>query len=233
MDNFLKTSHHRYSINIKNVVLRAYQYDTSLYSDQKFRELGIPFPHTLRKAAIKRKAEYLAGRFAAKEALKSTGFAVDGIGIGYNRAPIWPEGVVASITHTDKIALSISACNKQLKYLGVDLEDILTISTANILRKIVIDQHEQKLLRQTPAEFSTLVTLAFSAKESIFKALHPYVKRYFDFSAAKIHRISLSNQEIEFILAEDLCPLFPKNTTIIGRFHITSDNILSIIYKEA
>ena len=74
-------------------------YQIERLCDDSFLRADIPLPASLTSSVDKRKTEYLAGRWCAREALRILGF--DGIpGMGADRAPIWPGGTVGSITHS-------------------------------------------------------------------------------------------------------------------------------------
>ena len=70
------------------------------------RELGVKLPENLRRSAIVRQAEFVAGRFAALHALKAAGCSsIEEITVNGDRSPRWPEGFVGSITHTSGICI--------------------------------------------------------------------------------------------------------------------------------
>lgn len=57
-------------ISPKHIVCHSISFNVSQYHQNSFLEHGIDEPITLKKAVNKRKAEYLAGRYVAREALK-------------------------------------------------------------------------------------------------------------------------------------------------------------------
>src|SRR4030081_3796126 len=57
-------------------------------------------PQALRHATQKRQREFLAGRWCAEKALQCLGAGSTHVAMAKDRAPIWPAGVVGSITHT-------------------------------------------------------------------------------------------------------------------------------------
>jgi len=69
--------------------------------------------------------------------------------------------------------------------LGVDLEEYLPERTS--IAKRVLTDAEQVSLRTLPAEQQWIgVLLRFSIKESVYKALDPYVARYVGFEEAEV-----------------------------------------------
>src|SRR5260370_23097329 len=61
-------------------------------------------PQALRYATQKRQGVLLAGRWCAEEALQCLGAGSTHVAMAEDRTPIWPDGVVGSITHTDDFA---------------------------------------------------------------------------------------------------------------------------------
>src|SRR5260370_12550496 len=66
-------------------------------------------PQALRYATQKRQREFLAGRWCAEEALQCLGAGSTHVAMAEDRTPIWPDGVVGSITHTDDFAAAAVA----------------------------------------------------------------------------------------------------------------------------
>ena len=50
-----------------------------------------------------------------------------------------------------------------------------------------------------------LMTIVFSAKESLFKAGFASVGRYFDFAAARVEDLDTESGELSLVLTETLC----------------------------
>jgi len=234
--NLLKHSFFQHS-DLSNVTftdsasLIACDYDIVFYRKALFKETGIPLPTVIHNAATKRQAEYIAGRYVAKKAIKTLGIEVDEILIGNNRAPIWPSNVVASITHTNKTAVCVAASTQQINYLGIDLENILSAQLAKDLVPYIINNQEQQLLHNLSIPFEKALTIIFSAKESVFKALYPQVKRYFDFTAVQITTLCTETKLLSMILTEDLSLQLPKGMPITGRYLQYHDQIFTYIIK--
>lgn len=233
MNDFLQKSGLTHALGIDKIRTLSYEYNTPCYDQKLFDVLGIPFPSSLHNAVAKRQAEYLAGRFTAWLALNAIGITVDEISIGINRSPVWPAGIVASITHGNSTTFCAVAFERDIKYLGVDLECVLTFDQAHEVKSTIICDIEVAILNATNLSFEKAVTLVFSAKESLFKALHPYVRRYFDFDAARVTRICTDTRSITLELTCDLTNNFPKGSEISGRYYYDNNCVLTCIYDEA
>lgn len=155
----------------------------------------------VRNAVAKRKAEFLAGRYLAGCLLDSNGLP-GSLATGVHRQPLWPEGWVGSITHARDAAAVIIAQESRVSALGIDLEHWLSDRLAEDIRASIVSHEELLALAAWPL-FEAL-TLAFSAKESVFKALYPKVGRYFDFSAARIVALDTRRSVLSVEICEPL-----------------------------
>jgi enterobactin synthetase component D len=177
-------------INIENsshVLSVAYcKYDQRQFKNNDFKALGIICPQHITEAVIKRKSEYLAGRYMAKTALGEIGVTWGDIPTGKNRSPVWPANTVGSITHSNNIAICCVANNLNIKYLGIDIEHLMESNLAREIKINIITEREEVYLQSKLHKIEQYVTLAFSAKESLFKAIYQYVGFYFDFMAAEV-----------------------------------------------
>src|SRR5260370_12098794 len=87
-------------------------------------------PQALRYATQKRQREFLAGRWCAEEALQCLGAGSTHVAMAEDRTPIWPDGVVGSITHTDDFAAAAVAWAADIAWVGIDSEQIICPATA-------------------------------------------------------------------------------------------------------
>lgn len=137
-------------------------------------------------AVDKRRAEFLAGRVAAVEALRALGLDA-APGRNEDGSPRWPDEAVGSISHGGGRALCAVASSSQVRSLGIDTERLLTADTKpELSRKICSADELTCLAAALAASEPHLVSLAFSAKESLYKCLYPLVGRFMGFEAARI-----------------------------------------------
>ncbi|EKI0252594.1 enterobactin synthase subunit EntD [Enterobacter asburiae] len=154
-------------------------FDPTTFTDADL--LWLPHHAELANAGRKRKAEHLAGRIAVAHALPD--HAVPGI--GPSGEPLWPEGVSGSITHSGTQAMAI-VVRHPTALVGIDCEAILAEREAREIQDGIIDAQEAMCLTRSGYPFALALTLAFSAKESLFKALFPQVKTYMGFDCARV-----------------------------------------------
>lgn len=127
--------------------------------------LWLPHHAQLLSSGRKRKAEHLAGRIAAVHALREFGLKTIP-GIGTQRQPVWPQGLFGSISHSASTALAVVSRQP----VGIDIEAIFTPQTATELASSIVTHAEKELLANSGLSIEQALTLAFSAKESAFKA---------------------------------------------------------------
>lgn len=132
-----------------------------------------------------RAAEFRLGRHVAHLALQQLGLEARPILRGPGREPIWPEGVVGSITHTGDRAIAAVALVEEAGGIGIDLEDS-TRSFPALESQITVPDEATLLARMEKPARDAMVIETFSAKESIYKAFYPRVRRFFGFDAARI-----------------------------------------------
>ena len=171
---------------IDGAVLLLGRFEKAMYTDGLYQGLGITKPTSLNKAIDVRKADFLAGRAMLKAAQNLLGLTDAQIGIGENRAPIWPDDRRGSLSHTHGLVASFLTSRQDLS-LGVDVETIATGNSAKAIKQQVLSHAERKMIDAADDwPLNMLTTLAFSAKETLFKALYPQVKSFFGFDAAEL-----------------------------------------------
>lgn len=195
-------------------------FDAAAFRPACFAEQGMALPTELQSAVAKRQGEFLAGRLAARLALRPYGLGDETVAIGQNREPRWPAGIEGSISHSQLLGQGMALCAVRpgRAGLGLDLEAWLDASQADQLWPGIVDKEEwERLVAGAAAADLSLaegLTLVFSAKESLFKALYPRVGRYFDFldaswsaMGAQTLRLSLKTALAPDLLAGWHCTL--------------------------
>lgn len=148
---------------------------------------GLGWNDSLSRSVPRRQAEFFFGRWAARAALLAQGLPPHPVGVGAVREPLWPAGVVGSVTHINGLAAAAVAPAATYVGLGLDAERVARGEDQAALRGLAVDGHELELLRKLgDADLDRWVTIAFSAKESLYKAAFPTVRRFFGFEAARV-----------------------------------------------
>ncbi|MGF1739731.1 4'-phosphopantetheinyl transferase superfamily protein [Vibrio profundum] len=200
------------------------------YQKQLFSAYQIDFPTQLKQAVPKRCAEFLAGRYVAQQAVKELTTRVHQIPVANDRSPIWPEGIVGSISHTDSQSIAAVAFKEDCQLLGLDLENWIEPDLALELSSQIIDSTEIDLLSETELSFHQGLTLIFSAKESLYKALYPKVQTFFGFESARITNIDQGKRQFTVSLIQALTKEYCRGWQVTGCYFSTEDTVLTIIY---
>jgi 4'-phosphopantetheinyl transferase EntD len=108
-----------------------------------------------------------AARIVARQLLAPLGFAQCAVPKAASGAPIWPAGVVGSLSHDPRVAVAAVGMRRDFVALGVDVEpaeplpsDLLDIVATPLERsRLVDDPYDGRLL--------------FAVKEAVYKAVHP------------------------------------------------------------
>lgn len=182
-------------------------FDSTGFAQRCFGDAGIACPEHIAGAVKKRQAEYFFGRLCAQAALAQRGLPQAQVSSGRMREPIWPAGIVGSITHSRAMAAAVILPAAHCSGIGIDVEEVVDAATSTtMLHSIVSEREYAYLCTLKPAHsLPLLLTLVFSAKESFFKGVFGAVNRYFDFDAIEVERIDLRTQTIHCKVVHGLC----------------------------
>jgi len=138
------------------------------------------------KATAKRRREFVAGRHAARKALVDLGITdPPPVLRGGRGVPLWPEGVVGSITHSGSWAAAVVTTAEHARSVGLDLEEVGRMRRHDISRRVCHDS-EIEWLEKNDAEKALRLALVFSAKESIYKVFYPLCGKYLGFKDVEL-----------------------------------------------
>lgn len=179
----------------------------------RFAEVDVP--PELERAVEVRRTEYRAGRSCAARALARVA-ARGSVGRDADGAPVWPPGVVGAITHARGFAAAAVARASEARGLGLDVEPVPSASATVDVATAIANPLELERLRDAGLDAETLVTLVFSAKESVYKCLRPLVGRYFGFREATVVAARVADGTLAVELGPELGAFAGR--TVTGRF---------------
>ena len=148
-----------------------------------------PFPgeeDLIANAVDGRRREFITARRCAREALRRLGHPGVPIRRGERREPLWPAGVVGSITHCAGYRAAAVASAAEVASVGIDAEPHGPLPDG-VLRAVVAPgdaEHVAELARREPGRHWDRVL--FSAKESVYKAWFPLTGRWLGFEDASL-----------------------------------------------
>jgi 4'-phosphopantetheinyl transferase EntD len=137
------------------------------------------------RAVDKRRLAFGTARLCARRALADIGVSAAPIASGEKGEPIWPEGVVGSITHCDGYRASAVAWAREVVSVGIDAEPNEPISEG-VERAIALPEERDWLRSARAGADVAWGKLLFSAKESVYKAWFPLARRWLGFEEASI-----------------------------------------------
>ena len=208
----------------------ALRFDRARLSTDDFTQCEIAAPEAVMRAAPKRRMEFLAGRLCAREALHR----LTGIGhvpaIAQSKAPIWPTGLVGSITHSGNLAAVLAAPVQNYRGVGLDAEAMLGTQRGERLAGQILTPSERDWLATLPIDQrGQFVTLVFSLKESLFKALFPLVGMRFYFQDAELIAWDSETQQVTLQLLKSLSSDWPAASQLHGQYTLLNSYLISMV----
>ena len=214
---------------LPGTVFLSTRFDPALLTAGDFQRSAVPPPASIQRSVAKRQAEFLAGRVCARAALQQLDHLDCIPAIGEDRAPVWPSHISGSITHSTGHAAAIVGHKAQWRGLGMDLENVLTRERAERLAGEILTADElQRMATVDREQAALLVTLTFSVKESLFKALYPIVQTRFYFEHAEVVQWSPAGH-VRLRLLIDLSSEWCHGKELVGQFAVADGQLLSLV----
>lgn len=138
------------------------------------------------RAVERRRRAFATTRACARRALAELGVEPCAVLRGERGEPLWPDGIVGSMTHCDGYRGAAVASSSDLASLGIDAEPHGPLSE-RVVRRIALPE-EQRQLRELAAADASLHwdRLLFCAKEATYKAWYPLARRWLGFGDARV-----------------------------------------------
>jgi 4'-phosphopantetheinyl transferase EntD len=137
------------------------------------------------RAVPARVAEFAAGRLCARLALAELGVVGFPLLAAPDRSPVWPLGVVGSISHTAGHCAVVAGSRTQFLGLGLDTE-LLAAVHAGLWSKLCTPPEHTRLGALPAAQRARAAALIFAAKEAFYKMQYPLTRERLDFDAVAI-----------------------------------------------
>ena len=214
---------------LSGVQLISTRFDPALLDPEDLTRCGVPAI----AAVSKRQTEFLAGRLCASEALRRVTGELCIPAVNEDRSPCWPDGTVGSITHGAGWAAAVVARRERWRGIGLDVEKRIPITRADrLVAEILTPRELEGYAGLDEAQRALRVTLTFSLKESLFKALYPLVNKRFYFQEAElIHHDDSGYARLR--LLSDLSEEWKTGAELEGQFARFDDYLLSLVTIQA
>ncbi|MDX3376323.1 4'-phosphopantetheinyl transferase superfamily protein [Streptomyces sp. ME02-6991-2A] len=158
------------------------------------REESVPdgtlFPEEealIARSVPKRRNDFATARACARRAMGRLGLEPVAVLHGKRGMPLWPEGIVGSLTHCDGYRAAALARDADVLSLGVDAEPHAPLPEG--VGELVVRPSERERFAGPPAGEAGAIhwdRLLFSAKESVFKTWYPLTLTELDFDEADL-----------------------------------------------
>jgi len=177
----------------------------------------------VRDAYPKRRVEFAAGRECARRALEKLGVTDFPILAAADRAPIWPPGLVGTISHAGEYCGAAVARKGDVGGLGLDIERLKGLDRE--CTPLICTAPELSLLGSAPeSQQERLSYLIFSAKECVYKCLHGATEKWLDFHDVMISPLPISHdsdhapRDFEAVLLVDADDGFERGKRLRGKY---------------
>ncbi|NLD85553.1 MAG: 4'-phosphopantetheinyl transferase superfamily protein [Actinomycetales bacterium] len=138
------------------------------------------------KAVATRRADFAWARACAREAMTRLGVPAGPVVRGGRGMPVWPPGVVGTLTHTNGLRAAALGSADRVRSVGLDVEPHAPL--ADGVLGVVSLPEEAEWVRAVGEEMPSVHwdTLLFTAKEATYKAWYPLTRRWLGFEDAHI-----------------------------------------------
>lgn len=123
-----------------------------------------------------RRREFTTGRACARAALARLAVPAQPVPSGKHGEPIWPPGIVGSITHCDGYRACAVARRDDMLLLGIDAELHAPLPIGVLEAIMTPDEHGAIDELELAVPSVRWDRVLFSAKESVFKTLFPLTR---------------------------------------------------------
>lgn len=124
-------------------------------------------------------------RHCARSALSVLGLPPAPILTGPDREPLWPDGVIGSLTHCQGYrAAAVTNSVEEIAAIGIDAEPDIPLPEEVL--EYVSRATERDGLASVSHVDVNLGRLLFSAKESVYKAWFPLMRRWLGFGEVEV-----------------------------------------------
>jgi 4'-phosphopantetheinyl transferase EntD len=144
------------------------------------------------RAVPKRRAEFTAGRAAARLAMQRLGLLPQAVPAAPDRSPIWPAGLTGSISHAAGFC-AVVLTRDTGRNLGLDIEDPAPLDAE--LWPLVLTPDEIAALDTLPVPARGLAAKRiFGIKEAAYKAQFPLTGAVIGFQALQVTLTDAASQ---------------------------------------
>ena len=190
-----------------------------LYEDEKLATV---------KMKLKRLNDYRASRYCARALLEVMGIYQFPLLKSAEGMPIWPTGIVGSISHSGGLCIAVAASiDTYIQSIGIDIETAAPLSRGTL---DVVCTKEEIARLETIGEPLFFGKIIFSIKESIFKFFYPLYQQWIGFKDATVYLDLIENEfSVKF---KETIDYRIRSTAMHGKWFINHDYIITCCFDE-
>ena len=173
-------------------------------------------------AVAVRQAHFTAGRLSARAALNALGTQNGPLLADAARAPLWPEGVVGSITHTDGFCGAVVAPRTRYSGIGIDAE-VHGRVTEELWGEIFTNAELHRLCAFSTLRRAEMATILFCAKEAFYKCQYQRTEAWLGFEGAEV---VVKDRKFTLRLLHNVGDLV-GGQEFVGRFEVLSSIVVT------
>ena len=174
-------------------------------------------------AGARRQADFLNGRVCAHACLDELGAGNDPVAVGDKGVPVWPAGIIGSISHCDGFCAAVAVRKQRLRSIGIDIEERGRVG--HDLEPLILRDSERRMLDAvSPTDRQDWPTLIFSAKEAFYKAQFPLTGEFLDFHDASV---DVGHDSFSLKLERPVAKLGETGARFSGRYLFSDRHVLT------
>lgn len=183
----------------------------------------------LSRASPKRARDFATGRICARSGMAVLGVPVAPLLSDSDRVPIWPSGIVGSISHTDEYCVAVVALAAHRAAVGVDAETVGRLGRP--LWPRVLCAAERTWVDTLPEALqSRMATVIFSAKEAFYKCQYALTRSWLGFEDA---RVEVIDDSFAVSVVNPRAAIHRVAPSFAGRFLFAEDIVVTGISMKA
>lgn len=174
-----------------------------------------------------RQFEFAKGRDCARQAMAALGHENASLVRGQDRAPVWPGGLVGSITHTDGwTAAAVARRDQGFRAIGIDLEPADDLAP-DLWDWVCTPAERTMVAVGCDVTHGVAAHLIFCMKEAAFKCQYPISGALLEFADFAVDVDAQA--EIFSAKFRRAMPGFEVHDRLLGRFALLGGYIASVV----
>jgi 4'-phosphopantetheinyl transferase EntD len=146
---------------------------------------------SIQRAVASRQHEFSTGRMLARRLLDELGHPRFELLRDDDRVPVWPAGIVGSISHTRNLCMAAAVSGARFLGVGLDVEPDEPVETD--IERIVCRNAEKLWVDSAgPEERGRRCRIIFCVKEAVYKAFYPRLREFWSFQDVEV-RIDIAS----------------------------------------